>query len=172
MIRAAPRRRRPGPVVEELIARRAGGDARNALNILQLSETARAEGPPLAECHVHDAARKRPLAYDKGGDKHYDFILAWIKSTRAGSDPRRRPHLSRRRSEGGEERPGSSPLSPDDRARLGGHRERRPAGATRRGRSGSGGRARRGCPGSAPRRRSLPRCARAQVERVLMLHSA
>jgi putative ATPase len=71
--------------VEELIARRSGGDARNALNIVQLSvETARAEGAPVAERHVDDAARKRPLAYDKGGDKHYDFISAWIKSTRAG----------------------------------------------------------------------------------------
>jgi putative ATPase len=71
--------------VEEQIATRAGGDARNALNILELSaETARAEGAQLAERHVDDAARKRPLAYDKGGDRHYDFISAWIKSTRAG----------------------------------------------------------------------------------------
>jgi putative ATPase len=71
--------------VAEMIARRAGGDARNALNILELSvETARAEGSELAERHVEDAARKRPLAYDKGGDRHYDFISAWIKSTRAG----------------------------------------------------------------------------------------
>ncbi|HVC86413.1 MAG TPA: replication-associated recombination protein A [Gaiellaceae bacterium] len=73
------------PDVGELIATRAGGDARNALNILELSvETARAEGHTLAERHVDDAARKRPLSYDKGGDKHYDFISAWIKSTRAG----------------------------------------------------------------------------------------
>jgi putative ATPase len=73
------------PDVEELIASRAGGDARNALNILELSvETARAEGTELAEHHVDDAARKRPLVYDKGGDRHYDFISAWIKSTRAG----------------------------------------------------------------------------------------
>jgi putative ATPase len=73
------------PEVGELIATRAGGDARNALNILELSvETARAEGLPLETRHVDDAARKRPLAYDKGGDKHYDFISAWIKSTRAG----------------------------------------------------------------------------------------
>jgi putative ATPase len=71
--------------VEEMIARRAGGDARNALNILELSvETARAEGAELEPRHVDDAARKRPLAYDKGGDRHYDFISAWIKSTRAG----------------------------------------------------------------------------------------
>ena len=70
--------------VEELIATRAGGDARNALTILQLSvETARAEGVELETRHVDDAARKRPLAYDKGGDRHYDFISAWIKSTRA-----------------------------------------------------------------------------------------
>jgi putative ATPase len=73
------------PEVEEQIAHRAGGDARNALNILELSvETARAEGAELAERHVDDAARKRPLVYDKGGDRHYDFISAWIKSTRAG----------------------------------------------------------------------------------------
>jgi putative ATPase len=72
------------PEVEELIAQRAGGDARNALNILELTvETARAEGVDVEERHVDDAARKRPLAYDKGGDKHYDFISAWIKSTRA-----------------------------------------------------------------------------------------
>ncbi|HZU20182.1 MAG TPA: replication-associated recombination protein A [Gaiellaceae bacterium] len=73
------------PEVEELIAVRAGGDARNALTIVELSvETARAEGTELAERHVDDAARKRPLVYDKGGDRHYDFISAWIKSTRAG----------------------------------------------------------------------------------------
>ena len=71
--------------VEELIAQRAGGDARNALNILELSvETARAEGGELETRHVDDAARKRPLAFDKRGDRHYDFISAWIKSTRAG----------------------------------------------------------------------------------------
>jgi putative ATPase len=68
-----------------LMARRAGGDARNALNILELAvETARAEEVELDERHVEDAATKRPLVYDKGGDAHYDFISAWIKSTRAG----------------------------------------------------------------------------------------
>jgi len=71
----------------ELIARRAGGDARNALNILELAvQTAQAEDKPVAEEHVEDAARKRPLVYDKGGDAHYDFVSAFIKSMR-GSDP-------------------------------------------------------------------------------------
>ena len=73
--------------IVELIARRAGGDARNALNILELTaQTAEAEGAPIAEEHVEDAARKRPLVYDKGGDAHYDFVSAFIKSMRA-SDP-------------------------------------------------------------------------------------
>src|SRR5438034_9855815 len=58
-----------------LIARRAGGDARNALNILELaSQTAAAAGESLSPKHIEDAARKRPLVYDKGGDAHYDFI--------------------------------------------------------------------------------------------------
>jgi putative ATPase len=71
----------------ELVARRAGGDARNALNILELAtQTAEAEDVPLEERHVEDAARKRPLVYDKGGDAHYDFASAFIKSMRA-SDP-------------------------------------------------------------------------------------
>ena len=71
----------------ELIARRAGGDARSALNILELAaQTAQAEGTPITEQHVEDAARKRPLVYDRSGDLHYDFTSAFIKSMR-GSDP-------------------------------------------------------------------------------------
>jgi putative ATPase len=70
-----------------LIATRAGGDARSVHNILELAwQTAQAAGEPLAEGHVEDAARKRPLVYDKAADAHYDFISAFIKSMR-GSDP-------------------------------------------------------------------------------------
>jgi putative ATPase len=86
-----------------LIARRAGGDARNAYNILELSsQTAAAEGQPVAETHVEDAARKRPLVYDKGGDAHYDFISAFIKSMR-GSDPDASVYYLAAMLEGGED---------------------------------------------------------------------
>ena len=69
------------------IARLAGGDARNALSILELAvDTARAEGVAVEPRHVEDASTKRPLVYDKGGDRHYDFTSAFIKSMR-GSDP-------------------------------------------------------------------------------------
>jgi putative ATPase len=71
----------------ELIAIRSGGDARSAYNIVELAlQTAEAAGEPLSEAHVEDAARKRPLVYDKAADAHYDFISAFIKSMR-GSDP-------------------------------------------------------------------------------------
>jgi putative ATPase len=75
------------PDLVPLVARLANGDARTALNILELAwQTAQAEGSALTEDHVADAARKRPVVYDKDGDAHYDFISAFIKSIR-GSDP-------------------------------------------------------------------------------------
>jgi putative ATPase len=77
-------------IPEELVsltARRAGGDARAALNILELAwRTAESEGSAVEERHVEDAARKRPVVYDKDGDAHYDFVSAFIKSIRS-TDP-------------------------------------------------------------------------------------
>jgi putative ATPase len=70
--------------VVELIAQRSGGDARTALNIVELAHET-ANGPISVE-NVEDAARKPPLVYDKVGDQHYDFTSAFIKSMR-GSDP-------------------------------------------------------------------------------------
>jgi putative ATPase len=85
------------------IAARAGGDARNALNILELAwQTAQAEGAALTEHHVEDAARKRPIVYDKGADAHYDFTSAFIKSMR-GSDPDAAVYYLAAMLEGGED---------------------------------------------------------------------
>jgi putative ATPase len=92
----------PSAVADE-IARRAGGDARTALNTLELAwETAQAEGAALEERHVADAARKRPLRYDKGADQHYDFVSAFIKSMR-GSDPDAAVYYLAAMLEGGED---------------------------------------------------------------------
>ena len=91
------------PSVARLVARRAGGDARNALNIVELAAaSARAQGVAVAEEHVEDASRKRPLVYDKGGDAHYDFISAFIKSIR-GSDPDAAVYYLAAMIEGGED---------------------------------------------------------------------
>ncbi len=86
-----------------LIAAKAGGDARNSLNILELAaQTAASEGQTLGPVQIEDAARKKPLVYDKGGDAHYDFISAFIKSMR-GSDPDAAVYYLAAMLEGGED---------------------------------------------------------------------
>jgi len=86
--------------VVDLVAQRSGGDARNALNIVELAhETARGE---ITIENVEDAARKRPVVYDKGADAHYDFTSAFIKSMR-GSDPDAAVYYLAAMLEGGED---------------------------------------------------------------------
>ncbi len=89
------------PEVRALIARRAGGDARSALTILEVATQTAGQGEVI-EAHVEDAARKRPLLYDKGGDAHYDFTSAFIKSMR-GSDPDAAVYYLAAMLEGGED---------------------------------------------------------------------
>ena len=68
----------------DFLAARAGGDARTALSALELAAEV-ADGP-ITLAVAEDALQRKAVLYDKGGDKHYDLISAWIKSTR-GSDP-------------------------------------------------------------------------------------
>jgi putative ATPase len=79
---------RVGDEVIEFLAGRAGGDGRAALNALQLAcATAERQGDQEVSLQdAEDAMQRKALLYDKAGDQHYDFISAWIKSTR-GSDP-------------------------------------------------------------------------------------
>jgi len=79
------------PVDDEAIdflAARSEGDARTALNALELALATAAElgEPRVTLARVEDALQRRAVLYDKGGDRHYDYISAWIKATR-GSDP-------------------------------------------------------------------------------------
>ena len=72
----------------EFLAARSAGDARTALNALELAlETAAELGEPSVGIErAQDALQRRAVLYDKKGDRHYDCISAWIKATR-GSDP-------------------------------------------------------------------------------------
>ncbi len=89
--------------VRALIAQRSGGDARYALSILELAhQTASHDDREIGVQDVEDAARKRPLVYDKGGDAHYDFASAFIKSMR-GSDPDAAVYYLTAMLEGGED---------------------------------------------------------------------
>ena len=75
-----PRRSRCSPT-------RAGGDGRVALAALErAAEATRAAGDSeIGVAAVEDALQRKALLYDREGDKHYDYISAWIKATR-GSD--------------------------------------------------------------------------------------
>ncbi len=72
------------------IARMARGDARNALNALEIAvETAPLgeSGPVVIDLRAaEESVQKSALLYDKDGDAHYDAASAFIKSLR-GSDP-------------------------------------------------------------------------------------
>jgi putative ATPase len=72
------------------LIRVAGGDARNALNALELAVITTpvgAEGEQQITLQVaQESIQRRAVLYDKDGDAHYDTISAFIKSVR-GSDP-------------------------------------------------------------------------------------
>jgi len=74
----------------DFLAQAAGGDARRALNALELaveSAAADAEGVRRVDKDWMQAVlQRRAVRYDKKGDAHYDTISAFIKSVR-GSDP-------------------------------------------------------------------------------------
>jgi putative ATPase len=72
----------------EFLAARSEGDARTALNALELAAGTAAElgEGRVSLARVEDALQRRAVLYDKKGDRHYDYASAWIKATR-GSDP-------------------------------------------------------------------------------------
>lgn len=70
----------------EAIIARAGGDARSALNLLEVAALATADGAVIDAAAIESAAGGRAIPYDRAGDAHYDTISAFIKSMRA-SDP-------------------------------------------------------------------------------------
>jgi putative ATPase len=59
----------------------ANGDARSALNILDLSAQGTAPGQPITKATIEEAAQKT-LLYDKTGEEHYNIISALHKSLR------------------------------------------------------------------------------------------
>lgn len=72
------------------ILRSAGGDARSALNALEVASSITMSGKNGVK-HIdigiaQDAVQRRAIQYDRQGEAHYDTISAFIKSMR-GSDP-------------------------------------------------------------------------------------
>jgi putative ATPase len=74
------------PEALDYLAERSGGDARMALNALELACEATAAGDAVDTERAAEAIGRGTLLYDRQADRHYDTISAWIKATR-GSDP-------------------------------------------------------------------------------------
>ena len=94
------------PAALEHLVRVAEGDARLALNGLELAALTTEPGADgrrlLTEEIIADSVQQKVIRYDKQGDNHYDTISAFIKSIR-GSDPDAAPFLSGENVEGGED---------------------------------------------------------------------
>ncbi len=86
----------PPPVEDAalaMLAERSGGDARVALSALERAverasdfDTGGGSKPEAIDvAAIEDALQRKALDYDRQGDRHYDFVSAWIKATR-GSD--------------------------------------------------------------------------------------
>lgn len=84
--------------------RHSGGDARKLLNIIDMIEQSTPAGNTvvITDESVINLLQTNPVAYDKGGELHYDIISAFIKSMR-GSDPDGAVYWLSRMVEGGED---------------------------------------------------------------------
>lgn len=87
----------------EAMLRFSAGDARKLLNILELiSESSHEDPIVINDKIVTECLQQNPVAYDKGGEMHYDIVSAFIKSIR-GSDPDGAIYWLARMIEGGED---------------------------------------------------------------------
>jgi len=92
VLRRAASRELPGAAVDaeaiDFLSARSEGDARTALNALELAAATAIElhETRVSLARAEDALQRRAVLYDKQGDRHFDYISAWIKATR-GSDP-------------------------------------------------------------------------------------
>jgi putative ATPase len=75
------------PTAVSAVSERVGGDARLALNTVEVAATIAAgrETNVIDDAIVEEALQRRIIRYDRAGDRHYDVISAFIKSLR-GSD--------------------------------------------------------------------------------------
>jgi putative ATPase len=78
----------------EMLALRSGGDARVALSALERAAErvsdidhsgVGSKSATVDVAAIEDALQRKAIDYDRQGDRHYDFVSAWIKATR-GSD--------------------------------------------------------------------------------------
>jgi len=79
----------------DLLTKASNGDARFALNTLEIASELVKAGQPISKNQIGDAIQKKMASYDKKGENHYDTISAFIKSMRAGKTDAALHYLAR-----------------------------------------------------------------------------
>ncbi len=79
----------------DLLTFAANGDARFALNTLEIASELVKVGQIIIKSQISDAIQKKMASYDKKGENHYDTISAFIKSMRAGKTDAALHYLAR-----------------------------------------------------------------------------
>jgi len=90
------------PQVAEMIAAFVNGDARNALNLVEMAGSL-AENGRITQATLEGVLERKMLLYDKGGEEHYNLVSALHKSVRS-SDPNAALYWLARMLESGEDR--------------------------------------------------------------------
>jgi len=92
------------PEAREVLCRYAFGDARRALNALEVAAAAvkLAGRAAVSKADAEEALQHKALVYDKAGEEHYNVVSAFIKSMR-GSDPDAAVYYMTRMLEAGED---------------------------------------------------------------------
>jgi putative ATPase len=92
------------PEAREVLCRYAFGDARRALNALEVAAAAvkLAGRAAVSRADAEEALQHKALIYDKAGEEHYNVVSAFIKSMR-GSDPDAAVYYMTRMLEAGED---------------------------------------------------------------------
>ena len=79
----------------DVLVEASGGDARFALNTLEIAAEMVSRAKKITVEMIRDAIAKKMAVYDKKGDSHYDTISAFIKSMRAGKTDAALHYLAR-----------------------------------------------------------------------------
>lgn len=90
------------PAARAMIIAACSGDARRALNLLELAASPARQGGEITAADVEASLSGSAVRYDRDGDEHYDVTSAFIKSMR-GSDPDAAVYYLARMIEGGED---------------------------------------------------------------------
>ena len=95
-------KRKIKPKAIEMLTTLSGGDARSAINSVEMASQLVKTGESIDETHIETVLQRTNYQFDKNGEEHYNIASAFIKSMR-GSDVEASMYYLHRLIEGGED---------------------------------------------------------------------